>query len=297
MFLGLSFLSDNTSLSLNAVNESDINNVKLSNAIFDNLYVTSADVSSDTEIPTEWDFNTILKADFNGNVSAGNVDFTLNEVSGILIKHRIAGTFEWTEVFYKDINTLEDFDFVFYDNFCKSNKIYEFALVPVTNYIENNYNIQSIESLFDGIYLFDIDKNYNLPFNTKINTSKRNTNVKIEPIESKYPYTWNISKQRYDSGSLTTVLMPTKNGYIVNEHHAQEYRKEFIEFLCNGQPKILKLFDGRIWMIQVSEDVSESDLDHWNLKEESFNWYEIGDVNSAKDLAENGFTDVPEERW
>lgn len=301
MFLGASFFADADYLSMTAIKESGINEVKISNAIFDELYVTSNDITRDAEIPSEWDVDAILKSDFNGSVSAGNSDIDLNNIDGVLIKHRVSGTFEWTDVFYKEVRTIDDLNFIFYDKLCRSNRDYDFALVPVTvdseSYTENSYNIQSIKCAFQGIHLFDANEDYILPFNTQINVNKRNTNVKIEPIESKYPYTWNISKQRYEYGSFTTSVLPTTKDCHIDESSAQVYRQNVLDFLCNGEVKILKHFDGRIWMVQIEEDPSESSGEYWNLKETSFNWYEVGDTNSTQDLSENGLTNVPEERW
>ena len=60
---------------------------------------------------------------------------------------------------------------------------------------------------------------------------------------------------------------------------------------------ILKIHDGRIWMVRASESISDSMDGHKDLRKISFNWVEIGDVNDMKTLYMNGFSDVGSRWW
>lgn len=91
--LGYNFCSDGNSVDPAPTDVRDITSTKLENAVYNNFYVTK-DVTApySTNIPTEWDFGTIMLANFNGNLSAGNIAETVDLLSAIRIKRRIKGT-------------------------------------------------------------------------------------------------------------------------------------------------------------------------------------------------------------
>ena len=72
------FLGGFTAMEISAtpVNSSTTENIEITNAIFDELYI-DGDITQgySTEIP-QWGFSTILDAKFKNNILAGNVDFT-----------------------------------------------------------------------------------------------------------------------------------------------------------------------------------------------------------------------------
>ena len=74
-----------------------------------------------------------------------------------------------------------------------------------------------------------------------------------------------------------------------NNNVTWKYRKRFREWLCNGKPKILKYYDGRIFLISVTDTVSDDDSEHNYKNITSWSWVEIGDVNSTTDLINSGF--------
>lgn len=65
-----------------------------------------------------------------------------------------------------------------------------------------------------------------------------------------------------------------------------------IDWLTNGSPKILKIEDGRIWMVVVSSDVKASNSEHPDKVTLSFDFTEVGNVNSNDDMLNNGFVNV-----
>ena len=127
----------------------NITSTKLENGIYDRWYLTS-DTSEPypTTIPDQWDYDTIMDADFNGNISAGNVEFTLDEITGFKIKRREVGTFDWITLVELPVATLEDLHLSFNDNLNANFKNYEYALVPVVNDIEGDYITNTVLSRF-----------------------------------------------------------------------------------------------------------------------------------------------------
>ena len=73
---------------------------------------------------------------------------------------------------------------------------------------------------------------------------------------------------------------------------AYQYREEIKQFLNDGRPKILKLADGRTWMIMIIDSLDEDNGSIEGYVHTSFSWVEIGNPESSSDLYENNFIDV-----
>ena len=88
-FINYNFFADGDCLNTCPSNVDSINSITLTNAIFDHLNVTrNINTEVTTNIPKNWDYDTIMDAPFNGNLNAGNVDFLVEQIIGIKIKRR-----------------------------------------------------------------------------------------------------------------------------------------------------------------------------------------------------------------
>ena len=95
-FIGYDFYSDGNALNNAPSAVSNITDTKLTNGIFDHLNLTkNTNIIPSTDIPQIWDYDTILNADFDGNLNAGNIDFLISQITSIKIKRRVKGTFDW----------------------------------------------------------------------------------------------------------------------------------------------------------------------------------------------------------
>lgn len=275
-------------------NVSNIELVTLTKAIFDELLITKNVITDYSNvIESDWDFDTILHALFDGNLHAGNVDFTVEQVSKIRIKRRKVNSYDWITLFEVPIEKVEDFDFERVDRYARSNQDYEYALVPVIGNAEGNLNINTIRSEFEGIYLVERDIGYGSSIQTSISTQKNRPTTVINTLGRRTPYVITNGENNYYSGQISAVFVDqnletceyeTENGW--------RYREAIMDFLCNGNPKILKHEDGRMWMINVTGSPSESESPHPLYPTTSFEWVEIGDVGSSTMLYENNFIDV-----
>ena len=93
--VGYNFCADGNALDPTPTNINDITFTKVQKGIFDHFNVsrdTSFDYSS--IIPTDWDTDTWMNANFAGNTSAGNVAQVATGVTSIRVKRRIKGTFD-----------------------------------------------------------------------------------------------------------------------------------------------------------------------------------------------------------
>lgn len=268
--------------------------LEIQGGIFDHLYISS-DTShylSDV-IPTEWGYDTIMSAGFNGNLVGGNVDYIATQVRCIRIKRRQKGEYAWLTLFEVPIGTALDFAFNRYDRYAANNREYEYALVPVVNDIEGSYSIGTVTSRFHGCYLFEKEEGYQTELDVSKGTISRNrqTNV-VQPLAGRYPFVIGNGDSDYYSGSFRAMFLPRLETHYFTKEGAYAFREGLMRFLNNKRPKILKFDDGRIYMVSITDGVKDENDDLADLVHTSFSWTEIGDAESSADLYFNNFIDV-----
>ena len=300
IILGNSFLSADYSYSPTPTYVDNIREVSVGNAKFDTFLVSNnPDMEKTFDVPTTWDQYTLLLSTYDGDTSAGNVDYTLKNTSDVLIKRRIKGSYDWTTIYHKHIETIEDFDILFLDKYCKNNKTYEYAYVGVLNGAESNYNIVEVDSKFKGMFIMDQDNIYGTMLNLgRCDTTRNHYLSKQEYPAQKYPGAYSYSQSNYDSGEASGyfVRFDSENcEFLINDN--VDYMKEIIDFLTNHKPKILKLEDGRIWLISVDGMPTDVEDGHYLHRIISFAWFESGNYNSEEDLYDADLIDVEEQYW
>ena len=140
-FIGYDFFGGPNVLRSAPSEVKNITSAKLTNAIYDHFNITKDIHEYGNIIKPNWSYDTILNADFNGNINAGGLKYTLEQISEIRIKRRVKGTFDWTELKRYQINTIEDINIVYKDFLNKYGVEYEYAIVPVIEGAEGEYII------------------------------------------------------------------------------------------------------------------------------------------------------------
>ena len=137
-------------------------------------------------------------------------------------------------------------------------------------------------------------------------TTRNIPSSNVELLNSKYPLFVRNSIANYDTGECegmfikmtdddgqcSTEMLDTENDYA-----RTMYQKEVMDFICDGTPKILKLPDGRMWIVQVTPNPTDTADTQYNNRNISFSWAEIGDANSEEDMYYLGLTDIGEQWW
>ena len=298
--LGIGFFCYNNSVSITPTDVSNIDYVELSNGKFDTLYISFESVTvASSVIPTEWDTNTIMIAEFNNTTIAGNIEFSTTTVSDILIKKRERNTFDWHTIMAKKIETVDDFNISGVDYYSKIGD-YQYALVPALNGIEGNYNMKDISSDFDGIYIVNKNASYGTPITSGITSLKKNdSGFYIKKRNSKYPQKARTSSINYYSGSVSGLFAKfNESTCSFDFDNLESFRTEIMEFLTDDTVKVLKTIDKDARMISVDAESVVATMDsNRNNVYISFNFSEVGDVNSEKSMYYNNLTDVSEEYW
>ena len=297
-FIGYNFYSDGDALNNAPSAVSNITDTKLTNGIFDHLNLSkNTNITPSTDIPQVWDYDTILNADFDGNLNAGNIDFLISQITSIKIKRRIKGTFDWIALAQIPINTIEDLTFTFIDRLNANETEYEYCFIPMLNDIEGNYIINSVLSKFNGVFIGDSDSIYKLYYDVSYGTNKRNQKIgTFEPLGRQFPVIVANGLLSYESGTVSATIMNEgfdKNG-VLDRKAIVQAKDVLKDFLTNRKAKILKDWNGNIWLCVVtgSPQVTYKTGSGMGIPQVSFDWTEIGKADNQKDLYINGLTNV-----
>lgn len=296
-FLGEDFFGDADCLNSAPSNVDNITTTVISNAIFDHLYVTkNTNVEFTTDIPTDWDYDTIMDADFNGDLNAGNVDFLIEQVSAIKIKRRIQGTFDWITLETVPVSSVDDLEFTFIDRLNAYGVQYEYAFVPILNDIEGNYIINNVYSQFNGTFIGDFDNIYKFYYEVAYTSSTRNQQVgTFQPLGNKYPIVVANGESSYESGSVSAMILNDdyQDTRTIDKIAIVSRVNTVKDYLTNKRAKILKDWNGNIWlcMINGSPTMAYKEASGMSVPQITFTWVQIGDANSQDDLYNNGVID------
>lgn len=305
--LGYDFLGDDLACALTPTGIHDISYVELKNGIYDDLYITK---DTEFEITPDhslwsWNFDTILWAKFNDTTNAGNMDWNVEDVSHILLKSRKKGMYKWETLLAHEVNNKKDFNVNYNDYFTGSKEEREYALVPFFYGVEGIYSITEATLSFDDLFLIEGETVWSTTIIDGFCDTTRNIpSSNVELLNNKYPVFVRNTIANYDTGSCKGSFVPTEPDNECNYDYESEgdyrrtkYQKEAMDFLCNSIPKILKLPDGRKWLIQVTPNPTDTAEENYNNRYISFTWVEIGDMDSEEDLYYLGLSDVSPEWW
>ena len=281
----------------------EINDVTISGAIFDALRIDT-EITSDFDISEEWTETTKLLALFDGNLYSGNVDLSVKNTSDLIVKRRKYGEFSWFNMFDIPVESADSFNFNIIDRYANACTQYQYAVVPIINGLEGEYNFGRNELTdeelnkfeFDGIVILDRDTEYSTFLNLEMEFQKNQGSNYIVPLNSKYPYIVNNDLNNYYSGSISAAFLKFENCEYQKLDSVQ-YREDFLNFLINDNFKILKIYDGRSYMIEIVDTPTDSNSEHPELHIISFNFVEVGDPLSNEDMYLNGFLDISEAWW
>lgn len=289
IFLGMTFCADSSSFGVNSVLSPYFTVLNVGKCIADELYASN---SIETSILSTWNGNTILHANFNGNLLAGNIAYYVAEVDKMRLKRRLKGEMTWQTLYEKLIETDSDFSFDWLDLTARGKTEYDYAVVPVVGSIEGVFFSSYIKSEFNGVFIADNTGIYGTDLEVKISEKRNKPRATVNPLNRKYPYTISNGVIDYDSGTLSGYFVEKVNGeYLTENSHV--YRRNYKNFLNNNIPKLLKYEDGRMWLIQLSSpDIIDTEQSYWDFVITSFDWVEIDDCDNAEALALTGLVSI-----
>lgn len=296
-FCNYSFCGGKDCLNPFPTNTTNIKDVTIQNAIFDLIDITrNTNLSYTTELP-KWNFDTILDCDFENGTNAGNVEFALSQLTSIKIKRRKKGDFEWITIQEIPINSRADLNSIRRDYFIPSYEEFEYAIVPILNGIEGQYIIGSINSEFNGVFISDVTQTFKLDKNVSYNSRSSVQSVgQITPLGRRYPVVIKNGNANYEIGTVSGMLLGENYDatHKIDRKKISQQIDNFVNFLKNGKPKILKDWNGNVWMLMIVGNPSVSYNNNYGMgiANVSFEWTEQGKYDNEDDLYDNGFIEI-----
>ena len=169
---------------------------------------------------------------------------------------------------------------------------YEYALSPVANGIELGYIKTTVKSSFNGAMLTDGDKTYRIVLEPKVNSlNKVRSAAVVETMSNKYPFLFSGSEANYYTGSFSGVgirFQHTDDSFDIDGGNA--FRDELSAWLTDTKAKVLKMEDGREWLIGINGNVTVSCPEHVDKGMIEFEFVEIGSIESEADMYNNGLS-------
>lgn len=297
IFLGTTFCSGRYSLTPPAIKIPALQAIQFFDGVYNQIFL-STDISKSIG-ESGWTTGTLMNAEFADSLDAGNSFFSLNSTDHIVIRRREVGTSDWIVIYVHEVHSKDDFNIRLRDTYARAGVEYEYSVSSYLNGVENNYLIQNVYSDFQGFYITDKDCLYGTIYDVDgCDTSRNITSQVLELLNSKYMTVVSNSDLNCDSGSISASFFKTDDDLAApDSQESLKYRNAFKDRLANRKPLILKIDDGRIWMIRVSSNPNDTMNGHRDLRQISFEWVEIGDVNDMKALYMNGFSDVDSRWW
>ena len=292
---GYNFFRDENALNPSPLRNAIFKSTRLENGIFSHWYVTR-DVNSpySSEEPTLWEYLTVMDANFDGTIQAGNVGYVLDNIDGIKIKRRKVNEYDWITLDYVSAEELgTTLSFTLNDNLNQNDVEYEYAFVPVSQGIEGNYITNTIKSKFNGVFICDAESIYKFYTNVSYGTNERVQQIGVfEPFGRKYPVVVSNSLLNYETGSFKGDIL--NNDFLdtrrIDAKEIVEKRKQIVDFLTNKKAKILKDWNGNFWLIFITDSIQTDYANNsgMSIVNVESRWTEVGDANSGSDLYLNG---------
>lgn len=300
-FCGYNFVKDMDALNSFLSLESIVTNSQLENGIYDYLDI-SKDVKTSYNIEEpSWSYDTILDCDFNGNIAGGNVSYTLEQLSSIQIKRRLydpSNLANWTVLGDIEVVNEGSIGFTMTDNLMPNGYTIEYAIVPIINGAEGLYITGNVESKFNGVYICDLDTMFKLYANVEYGDIINNQSIGVvETIGSQYPTIIRNNKIDYKKGSVKGKLLGAnfETTRKINRNDVVTQINNYEKFLKNGKAKIIKDWNGNVWLITVvGAPTTTYDSNYgMGIASTNFEWVEQGKYSNQEDLYINGLSDTP----
>lgn len=311
IFLGTFLGGDELSVPITPTDVSNITRTTLKDGVYDELYITK-DVTKEMTAtpPKEWDFNTILYAEFDNSTMAGNLTVQIGSITHLVVKRKRTDEFKWITIDVKEI--LHDPDMTFeelvaqmvmkgVDYTATIGYEYEYAVVPMLNGIESIYSTAREKCESDGIVILDNGEVYMTTLTDgNIDTTAVVPNSPQESMWDKYPTIIRNTEANYETITVGATFVPGYEDCDTqwdDEVVMMEYSRKVYDFLRNDKPKLLKATDGRIWLTYVTTPPTDAYDDSSGMRNITFGLTEIGSVNSEEDLYDAGLINAGEEWW
>lgn len=269
-----------------AIPTSELDEVTMNTGIYDELYV-SVDTTIDdkNEKPTGWQIKNIIDAKFNNSLEAGTIDGSGHTVTDIQLYRREYQTdMEWQLVAAFPYDT--DYNvYTVVDRFIQNQQVYEYCIVPIAESIVGDVTVsRPVKSEFNGVYISDIENSYKMEADLEIGETDYHKNFsQAIPLNGAYPIV-SFGNQNYRTGSVKFLPLTEEQlntyGTKIDGRKERLNRERIIEFLNNGQAKVIRREDGDMIVCSTTDIKASPKSGGLNeLSGLSFNYIELGKLD------------------
>lgn len=238
---------------------SELDEVTMGAGMYDEFFLSvDAEIDDSPTKPKAWQLKTLMDATFNNTLEAGTVEGSGHVITGLQCYRREyrSTNSDWQLVAQFDYDDKYNL-YTVIDRFIENNKTYEYCIVPLSHEIMGEVLVgKPIASKFVGTYISDIDSNFSMNLDFSFSDLTYNTNMsKAVPLNGQYPIV-SFGNANYRTGSATFLpLTPQQEfGYSseIDEHEEFLNRSNVLNFLNNGQAKVIRRDDGDTIVVATS---------------------------------------------
>lgn len=309
MFFGDFLCGNAMSIPCTPTDIDNIIKVELSDAWYDDLRITkNIEEELSSAINQDWDWDTILHAKFDFTTSAGNVIWTYDTVSHLLVKRKKVDDFKWITLEVRKVENIDDFNLRNIDKTAIPNFKYQYAAVPIKNGVEGFYSTCDVDVKSNCLVIVDRDEIWATPIHDGFfDATSITPNSKLETQNSLYPSIVRNTIANYEEISVNAQFLynsVSEDGECVeldlnDEKAIMQYNNKAKMFLRNGNFKIAKTSDSRCWGVYITTPPTDSAENDYRNRKLSFTMTESFDIHDEESLWEYGLLDesVTEEWW
>jgi len=209
----------------------------------------------------------------------------LGEIEYLIISRKSDNDSEDIDrILEKKIESLDDLNYIYRDLSSICGVTYTY-FVELTDGIEVGYSIlesdtfSGIECVFDGIFVGDENKQYMAILNCSTSIVRNTQQNYVTTLLGRTPYKVSNANVNYTTGQSSGLFVRFDEYNKPIAEMSNSYRIEVIDFLTDGNDKILKTSNGDVWLVSIDSNVDlnfDDNYSGYNLI--SFSWTEIGDV-------------------
>lgn len=211
-------------------------------------------------------------------------------ITSVVIRRKQHDASTWITISTIVIRNEAGLDFVVSDIYARPHVTYDYAVDMMSGETQVSTEVFTVEVTFDGIMIGTEERQYSCILNPKVEYTLHYNMDYIQPLFSKYPKSIQNGNMCYSTGSVQGLFIPmTNNGLTLEDEYA--YKRELLQFLANGKKKLLKTYDGHMWMVQIDKDPQEVINEYEQASEIKFSWTEVADIPTVG-IANNYLDDM-----
>lgn len=222
-----------------------------------------------------WDGNTIMLANFENTLNAGNVTSLTNPILNWVVQRR-----KTTDTSFTTLATLDVSQKSYVDTTLEPNVEYIYQIIATNDTEQSEPLVNMLDSVFYNSVLSDLEGTIAYVFDFNLDFDGFENEVAYQRYDGfSKNSAYSFGKRDFRFGSATAILSSSFSDVT----QTIDFIKTFTQFINNGQPKIFKDRKGNVLKVVTTGGVKQKPLSiaiGEQPYEISFNFEEVGEVNA-----------------